>query len=301
LKVAMIGSVARPIPSIHRTHPELYPSVFRLDSFGLDSNHDYDPFWAKCAELNVPLVSHGTAYATGFRRSPTNYTFNHAGNFAEAGDVLCRSLFLGGVTRRFPTLKFQFLECGAGWACMLFAEMVHRWEKRNIDAVRSHLEAARATAPEFLRLMEQHGDARIRERLQDLAHGVKLQLGTEIPPDDFEMLQVHSVEEIHDLFVPRFFFGCEADDLTTSWAFNTRANPCGARLRAVLGSDMGHWDVPDIRGILPEARALVERGLMSEEDFRRFTFEHASEFFGVNPRFFAGTRIEPYLKKAQAA
>jgi predicted TIM-barrel fold metal-dependent hydrolase len=299
-KIAMIGSVARPIASIHRAHPELYQNVFRLDSFGLDSDFDYDPFWTKAAELKVPLVSHGTAYATGFRRSPTNYTFNHAGNFAEAGDVLCRSLFLGGVTRRFPTLKFQFLECGVGWACTLFAEMVHRWEKRNIKALQGHLKAASASAPEFLRLMQQHGDALVREKLADLPHGIMLQLGTKTPPDDFANLQVESVQEIHDLFVPRFFFGCEADDPMTSWAFNTRGNPCGARMRAVLGSDMGHWDVPDIRNILPEARESVENGLMTEEDFRRFTFEHAREFLEVNPNFFKGTRIEPYLMNTEA-
>jgi len=295
LKVAMVGSVARPIPSIHRSHPELYQSVYRIDSFGLDSDHDYDPFWAKAVELKVPLVSHGTAYSTGFRRSPTNYTFNHATNFAEAGDVLCRSLFLGGVTQRFPALKFQFLECGAGWACMLFAEMVHRWEKRNIGAIHEHLRAASATAPEFLRLLQQYGGDRIREKLQDMPHGIMLQLGTKEPPDDFAALDIEQARDIHDLFVPRFFFGCEADDPTTAWAFDTRANPCGARMRAVLGSDMGHWDVPDIRGILPEARQMVERGLMTEQDFRRFTFEHPHEFFSVNPDFFKGTRIEPYL------
>ena len=71
-------------------------------------------------------------------------------------------------------------------------------------------------------------------------------------------------------------------------------------MRAVLGSDMGHWDVPDIRGILPEAREMVEHGLFSEDDFRRFTFEHAREFFGVNPRFFEGTRVEPYLQASEA-
>jgi predicted TIM-barrel fold metal-dependent hydrolase len=295
LKVAMIGSVTRPIPAIHRSHPELYQSVFRLDSFGLDSEYDYDPFWARCADLKVPLVSHGTAYATGFRRSPSNYNFNHAGNFAEAGDVLCRSLFLGGVTRRFPSLRFQFLECGAGWACMLFAEMVHRWEKRNARAVASHVEASLATAPEFRRLMLEHGDERIRRNIEDEPHGIALQLGTRSPPDDFARIEVESVEEIRDLFVPRFYFGCEADDPMTTWAFRTDVNPCNARLRAVLGSDMGHWDVPDIRGILPEAREMVERGLITEDDFRRFTFEHAREFFGIDPNFFKGTRVEPYL------
>lgn len=298
LKVAMVGSVARPIPSIHRRHPELYPSIFRIDSLGIDSPFDYDPFWQRCAELQVPLVSHGTHAATGFRRSPSNYIFNQTGCFAEAADVLCRSLFLGGVTRRFPTLKFQFLECGAGWACTLYSELVHRWEKRNKQAIRGLVEAAQATAPEFLRLLDEHGDETIRRTLQDLPHGIMLQLGTTEPPDDFAACEIEAVEDVEGLFVSRFFFGCEADDPSTVWAFNTKTNPGGVRLRAVLGSDMGHWDVPDAAGILPEAWELVENGLLSREDFRRFTFEHPVEFFGVNPEFFAGTTVEPSMKEA---
>ncbi len=296
LKVAMIGYVARPIPSVHRTHPELFQSVYRLDSLGIDSDHVYDPFWAKCVELQVPLVAHSTAYTTGFRRSPSNYTFNHAGNFAEAGDILCRSLFLGGVTRRFPSLKFQFLECGVGWACMLLHELVHRWEKRNIDAVRAQVEAARRSSAEFLRLVQEHGNAAVREKLAAMSDGIASQLGSDEALDDFAACEIESVEDIGDLFVPRFFFGCEADDPLTAWAFTTATNPGGARLRATLGSDMGHWDVPDVRAILPEALGMVDRGLLDEADFRRFTFEHPCEFFaGASPRFFAGTRIEPYL------
>jgi predicted TIM-barrel fold metal-dependent hydrolase len=295
LKVAMIGHVARPIAAIHRDHPDLFQSAFRLDTFGIDSDHDYDPFWGKCEELKVPLVAHSPAYAVGFRRSPSNYTFNHAGNFGEAGDLLCRSLFLGGVTRRFPALKFQFLECGVGWACVLYGEMLHRWEKRNIGAIRGHVEAARAARPEFIRLLDEHGGPDIREKLGELADGVALQLGSNTGIDDFVACGIERAEDVFELFVPRFFFGCEADDPITPWAFNTKANPLGARLRATLGSDMGHWDVPDMRRIVPEAWEMVDRGLLEEADFRRFTFDHPFELFaGVNPAFFTGTKVEGF-------
>ena len=40
-------------------------------------------------------------------------------------------MFMSGVTRRFPTLKFGFLESGVGWACNLYADMIGHWEKRN--------------------------------------------------------------------------------------------------------------------------------------------------------------------------
>jgi predicted TIM-barrel fold metal-dependent hydrolase len=295
LKVAHVAYVARPIANVHRDHPELFDAAFRLDALALDSDYDYDPFWAKCAELKVPLVAHSASLGLGFRRSPTNYIYNQTTNFADAGDLLCRALFLGGVTRRFPTLKFQFLECGVGWACVLYAELVHRWEKRNIGALHEYARAAEASEPEFLGLIREHGDALLREKITRLPGTIKTQLGGTPVPDDFAACAIESIADIYELFVPRFFFGCEADDPITPWAFNTRANPLGARLRATLGSDMGHWDVPDMLGILPEAFEAVERGLMDEADFRRFTFSHPCEFFaGVNPDFFSGTTVEAY-------
>ena len=50
------------------------------------------------------------------------------------------------MTRRFPTLKIQFLECGVGWATALFAELVARWEKRNVGAIQENLELAKFRA-----------------------------------------------------------------------------------------------------------------------------------------------------------
>ena len=298
-KVAMIGHVARPIPGVHRTHPELYSVAFRLDTFGLDSDYDYDPFWAKCAELKVPLVAHNWTYGIGFRRSPTNYIFNQTGIFAEAADFLCRSLFLGGVTRRFPTLKFQFLECGAGWACILYGELVGRWQKRNITEIRRHVRASEAGQEEFVRLLKEYGGPRLREAIDQHADAEKYASRSVL--DDFAAAQIEDLQDVHDLFVPRFFFGCEADDPITPWAFNTKSNPLGARLRATLGSDMGHWDVPDMMGIVPEAFELVEKGLMSEDEFKQFTFENPCEMFaGVNPEFFKGTAIEKAVNSAPA-
>ena len=61
----------------------------------------------------------------------------------------------------------------------------------------------------------------------------------------------------------------------------------------MLGSDIGHWDVPDLRDVVEEAYELVEHGLMSDTEFRAFTFENAVRLHGgMNSRFFAGTTIE---------
>jgi predicted TIM-barrel fold metal-dependent hydrolase len=291
LKVGMIGHVIRPVPSVQRERPDLFPLLSRLDTFGLDSDFDYDPFWRRCVELKVPLAAHQPSYGVGHRRSLSNYLYNQTSNFAEAGELLCKSLFLGGVTRRFPDIRFQFLECGVGWATVLYAELVARWQKRNKQAIRRNTDLARREHEDLMELLATRGDARIRAHLDEL----RTSLLRDLPDytDDWALCEIERVEEVRDLFIPHFYFGCEADDPVTPWAFNERANPLGVRLRACLGSDLGHWDVNDMREIVEEAYENVERGLMTDEEFRAFTCTHPMQFFaGANPGFFEGTRVE---------
>src|SRR4029077_16062025 len=110
---------------------------------------------------------------------------------------------------------------------------------------------------------------------------------------DYFRCKIERVENIRDLFVPRFYFGCEADDPINAWAFNRRANPMGARLNAIFSSDIGHFDVPDMTDVVPEAYELVEHGLITDGDFRDFMFANAVRFWGeVNPDFYKGTVVE---------
>ena len=112
-------------------------------------------------------------------------------------------------------------------------------------------------------------------------------------PDDFAHCTIRDPKDIRDRYVPNFFFGCEAEDPLIAWAFNSRVNPLGARLNAVLGSDIGHWDVPDMEEIAAEAYELVEQGVLSEQDFRDFTFANPIKLWAsLNPDFFKGTAIE---------
>jgi hypothetical protein len=44
--------------------------------------------------------------------------------------------------------------------------------------------------------------------------------------------------------------------------------------------------------VLSEAYGNVQRGLVTTEDFRAFSFENAVRFYStLNPRFFDGTRV----------
>jgi hypothetical protein len=110
--------------------------------------------------------------------------------------------------------------------------------------------------------------------------------------DDYSACRIERKEDWRDLFVTPFYFGCEADDRVNAWAFSRRANPFGARLNAIFGSDIGHFDVPDMLEVLPEAYELVEDELITAADFRDFTFANAVRLWGTqNPNFFAGTAV----------
>ncbi len=101
----------------------------------LDSEHDYDPVWAKCQELGIAPTFHSSGSNQGLRLSPSNFVYNHIGHFAAAGHAVSKAIFLGGVTRRFPELRFAFLEGGVGWACQLFGDLLEHWERRSAKAL----------------------------------------------------------------------------------------------------------------------------------------------------------------------
>ena len=135
-KVCMFGSnMARKVPAAAANDPDTARFAVWYDVLGLDSEYDYDPVWAKCVELGISPTFHSASSNQGLRLSPTNFTYNHIGHFAAAGHATAKAIFLGGVTRRFPQLRFAFLEGGVGWASQLFGDLIEHWERRSAKAL----------------------------------------------------------------------------------------------------------------------------------------------------------------------
>ena len=112
-----------------------------------------------------------------------------------------------------------------------------------------------------------------------------------MPPDDYIHCNITQKQDWIDLYATPYYFGCEADDRMNATAFG-RSNPFGSKLNAIFSSDIGHFDVIDMRDPLPEAYELVEDGHITADDFRAFTFANAVKLWGTqNPRFFEGTRV----------
>jgi predicted TIM-barrel fold metal-dependent hydrolase len=288
--VLLAGHVLRPLPG------ENLPRGARwLDCFGAESPRDYDPVWARCEALGVAPTFHSSGMGWGSRNSLHSYVANHLGNFAAAGEATCRTLFLHGVPKRFPRLRFAFLEGGVAWAAQLAADLVGHFEKRNRAAIRNYDPAALDRA-RLADLAKQWGSQRVVERLGELDASLHLLSEPDEDParlDEFAATGADSAEALARLFTERFFFGCEADDPLNALAWDRAKSPFGLSLHALFGSDIGHWDVPEIGAVLIEAWGLVEDGIVSEADLRRFAFASPLALWcAANPRFFAGTAVE---------
>jgi predicted TIM-barrel fold metal-dependent hydrolase len=291
LKVANIPSyVWRPIAAHADAPPELADRLRWLDTFGIDSEHDYDPVWAKAVALGMPLACHSVAMGFTERASTSNYMYNHIGHFAAAGEAIAKSLFLGGVTRRFPDLRVALLEGGAAVGVRLYVDLVARWDKRG-GPVLGRLNPANIDTEELRGLMVERAPSLARYDMRELV--MSLGRPDEIERDDFALTGVERVEDIRDAFCRSFAWGCEADDPLVGVAFDERVTPLGARVPAIMGSDLGHWDVPDPTEPLHEAYELVERGILDEDDLRDFVFTNSVRLYaGANPSFFDGTAVE---------
>jgi predicted TIM-barrel fold metal-dependent hydrolase len=301
LKAVVMGAV------VPRDPTDDGPNRPWIDTLGHGSRYDYDPLWAKCVELGVTPTFHGVGYGWGTRASTRNYVYNHLGSFAAAQEAACRSIFMGGVAKRFPELRFAFLEGGVSWACQLYFDILGHYDKRNKNTI-MHLDPARIDLDEAARLWDEFGSGRLGSMREQFVDSVRRQVANPEDPamlDEWAEAQISGPDDVGDVFSTQFFFGCEADDPLNSLAFDRRILPESMRLNAVFASDIGHWDVPEMNGVLTEAWELVEDGRLSADDFRDFSCVNAVRMLtAANADFFAGTAVAdtvlPYMESTIA-
>jgi len=195
-------------------------------------------------------------------------------------------------------LRWAFLEGGVGWAAQLFGDLIEHWERRNIRAL-DKMRPEKLDRAMLMSLVEKYGYG-------DILAALRERNGTPDPElhgtggleelDDFARCRITRKEDWLDLFAVPFYFGCEADDRMNAIAFG-RTNPFGARLNAIYSSDVGHFDVIDMRDPLPEGHELVEDGFITADDFHDFVFGNSVRLWGTqNPNFFDGTRVAKEAK-----
>lgn len=307
MKAIMIANhVRRPIPAhLLRTSDASTAGTY-VDFLAMESAYDYDAFWAKCVELKVAVTAHSSSMGWEGRTSVDNFTFNHIGHFAGASHVFAKALVLGGVLQRFPQLRFGMLEGGVAWACNLLTDMIGHWEKRHAQAMLDNVRPTNLDMQKLRELFTQYGGDVYRAKLDAIIASPStlnpFRSAAELTEreadhalDDFHASGVTSPADLRALFGERFFFGCEADDPTTAWAFDPHGYH---RLNPMFSSDVGHFDVIDMSEVLEEAYELVEAGLIDADAFRQFTFTNAARLHTcLNADFFKGTVVEDAVAK----
>jgi hypothetical protein len=298
VKVCVIpAGVGRPVEAVERDAPGAYPLAAHFDCYGYESAHDYSPVWEAFRAKKIAVTSHGAPalhYMPQARRSPSSYMYNHIMGHAYQQIELCLSLVMGGVPRRFPDLQFGFLEGGAGWASDLLHGLEEHWEKRNAEGIQNY-DPRRLDAAVMGQLFAQYAP--------DAFHVEREQRGNGAAPakeprdyaqyDEFASSLIEDEEDFVDMFARQFYFGCEADDMSVYRALDAKGNPLGVRLQPFFSSDIGHWDVPHLSEVLLESHQLVDKGLLTDADYRDFVFANpAGLHLSMNPSFFDGTPVE---------
>mgnify|MGYP001382004200 CR=1 FL=1 len=304
LKAAMINSnVRRPIQTIAELDLDFTRDASWMDTLCMESPYDYDPLWTRCTELGVAVTSHAPSVGWGSRVVSYHYIHNHVGSFAASGEAFAKAIVLSGVSKRFPTLNFAFLEGGVAWASELYAGLVGHCGKRTSREMERY-DPHNIDKELLADLFAEYGQGLVEGRPDpDDTSFVRWpggwhQLDDDLIAEELDTLGIETAEDLRPLFEPNFYFGCEADDPLVALGFDRRMNPFGSRLKAMFSSDIGHWDVPDMTRVLEEAYELVEKELLDEEEFSEFTFVHPTMLHaGMNADFFKGTIVEDAVAK----
>jgi len=286
LRAAVIGGFAA------RRFDDASEHAFWIDGLGLDSLYDYDPLWQRLVELGVVASFHSGSMGWSGRRSTTNFSYNHMGNFAGASEATAKSLFFGGVLHRFPALRAAFLEGGVAWAIQLLVGLAEHFEKRGpkglLDRDPSRIDGALYDA-----LLARHASE--LEPAGDFGRRLPQLLATPDVVNDFEAAGIRGVDDISRQIALQCHFGCEADDPMAGLAYDAKRLPGALPLRPIFSSDIGHWDVAHMHEVLPEAHEHLERGWMDKSQFRGFVCDNAVRMYReANPDFFRGTLLERY-------
>ena len=288
--VVCAGYVQRPFAALAGHDPEVARYAFWLDQFGLDSQYDYDPVWPaghrargvhrlplrlhRHDPLPVDLELRVRTTCRCWPRASRPWPSPSSSAGSPAASRTSTSPSSKGVWPGPPPSTATSSATGrsAIWAPCA-ATSTRPWSTASCSG-----DMVAKYAPDAL-----HYRGPLTRRPVE----------AEDTLDEWAACAIEGAADIKELFCDRFYFGCEADDPLTSMAFNTSVNPFGAELKAMMGSDIAHWDVPDMTEVLEEAWEMVDHGWIDEAAFKKFTFTNPVRFYtGTNPGFFRGTVVE---------
>ncbi len=139
-------------------------------------------------------------------------------------------MVLGGVSKRFPTLNFAFLEGGVAWAAELYAGLVGHCGKRHPEVIGT-LDPNNIDLEYLADLFAEYGQGLVSARPDPGSDFARWPGGwhwadDKIIASELENIGIRSADDLRPLFENRLYFGCEA---TTRWS---RARSTPARIRS---------------------------------------------------------------------
>ena len=261
------------------------------------------PSGRAASSLGISPAAHSGAVGWDGHRSPSNYMFNHLGFFATPAETLCRSLFLGGVTNRFPKLRLALLEGGASWAARLLHDLVGHYEKRNPVAIQ-HYNPASFDRGVWNDLFERHGAklAAMASSGPDI-HQLAFGSNDRSAPTSTSSRPAASRPKTTSRSASSRTSSSAARPTTrssTTPSTRTRSRAVGRFARSSAPTSATGTS-PTCATSSTRPSSSSRRAASIAKQFRAFTFENAARFYtDTNPRFFEGTAIESDVAKLLA-
>jgi len=133
---AAAAEIRRAVAMGHRG--VIYPGIpMELRDVPHVNDAEYDPIWATCQELGVPLCFHAGASHTNQLAPYEGFSPNLAGALEgltrpASTAVVMVNLLLSRILLRFPELQVVFAESGLGWCAYLLEYTDHQFENDKV-------------------------------------------------------------------------------------------------------------------------------------------------------------------------
>jgi len=132
-----VAEVQRAVQKGHRGVVMLVEPSQNLEGLKHFNDPYWDPLWAACQELDVPIHWHASG---GLRLSMprwSGYSRNQEQAVGPSGGFSVQAQFIpnlifSGVLDRYPRLKWVCAETGLGWVNYILEGCDHEWERRHL-------------------------------------------------------------------------------------------------------------------------------------------------------------------------
>ena len=134
---ATVAEVTRAVEKGHRGIIMLAEPSQSLKGLNHFNDPYWDPLWAVCQDLDVPIHWHASAGIKMSIPQWKGYTRNQvqamgpSGSFSVPAQFIPNLIF-SGVLDRFPRLKWVCAETGLGWVNYILEGCDHEWERRHL-------------------------------------------------------------------------------------------------------------------------------------------------------------------------